>query len=459
MTDVSQKSMSAQAEDLGVIDALLFRRVSPVSWAHLGGFGRGRGWAGIVDVDDADEPMLATIPAGTDQVHRFDHAEAARVLGPYYARSGALVQVGYDVVVVLGNPAGPIAEGATDEGLRELAGLVDRDAEEVTPSKRLGDELEILHAVRAVITSPIDTLSSTMTHILQVTIESLSCELGVLRSGTGFVTVVDAASAIHAQTPGLGAALDQLEALCVHGTLRLQEIASGSSLLLPQLDPRIRSLLALPIAEPLGGTLVVAHTSSGPRGFTTLCQRLGEQLVDTASVIGYTAALRDDLRRLADQQRQAARTDSLTGLGNRLLWEEAVTAAQAELDAGTAMTVITLDLDGLKAVNDGFGHDAGDDLLRRCADVLRAHCREGDVAVRLGGDEFALLLPLSAERAQERLTALTQRLSHPSCDQVHVAASLGAATARPGQRLRDALRAADTAMYTRKRARVSRPPR
>ena len=60
--------------------------------------------------------------------------------------------------------------------------------------------------------------------------------------------------------------------------------------------------------------------------------------------------------------------------------------------------MITLDVDGLKHINDTCGHQAGDQLLRRCAELLSEHSRDGDVLVRLGGDEFALLLPVGAAR-------------------------------------------------------------
>jgi diguanylate cyclase (GGDEF)-like protein/PAS domain S-box-containing protein len=102
------------------------------------------------------------------------------------------------------------------------------------------------------------------------------------------------------------------------------------------------------------------------------------------------SARRDEARRLAWQ----ARHDSLTGLLNRRAFEQ-VLAQRYEAFAfqGVGSALVLLDLDHFKRVNDEGGHDAGDEMLKQVADVLRANIREADYAVRLGGDEFALILP------------------------------------------------------------------
>ncbi|MGH3023560.1 MAG: diguanylate cyclase [Gaiellaceae bacterium] len=116
----------------------------------------------------------------------------------------------------------------------------------------------------------------------------------------------------------------------------------------------------------------------------------------------------------AELQESAAR-DKLTGLYNRRLFEEQFEAAVARsLRAGEDLTLLVVDLDGLKRINDLGGHGAGDVALRALADALRATIRATDVACRLGGDEFAVILPGSnpedavkvAERAQDALAEI-----------------------------------------------------
>jgi diguanylate cyclase (GGDEF)-like protein len=118
----------------------------------------------------------------------------------------------------------------------------------------------------------------------------------------------------------------------------------------------------------------------------------------------------------AELQETAAR-DKLTGLYNRRLFEEQFEAAVARsLRTSEYLSLLIVDLDGLKRINDVSGHVAGDQALRTLADALRATIRSTDVACRLGGDEFGVILPGSsaedavkvAERAQETLAQIGQ---------------------------------------------------
>ena len=164
----------------------------------------------------------------------------------------------------------------------------------------------------------------------------------------------------------------------------------------------------------------------------------------------------DDLR--AELERLAT-VDSLTELANaRSLHGEAeVVIARAER-SGEPVGVALLDLDRFKAVNDRFGHAAGDAVLAHVAGVLRSEARTGDVAARLGGEEFVLLLPDTdpggARQVAERLVgALRCAVVPVEGGEVTVTASIGVAAWAPGEGdLAPALRRADRAMYRAKGA-------
>lgn len=107
------------------------------------------------------------------------------------------------------------------------------------------------------------------------------------------------------------------------------------------------------------------------------------------------------LRQTLAREALLAREDTLTRLANRRAFHELGRAALAlaRRQEGSPVTAVFIDLDRFKQVNDEHGHDTGDAVLRRVAEVFRGHVRAGDIAGRLGGDEFALLLPGMDDRA------------------------------------------------------------
>ena len=136
--------------------------------------------------------------------------------------------------------------------------------------------------------------------------------------------------------------------------------------------------------------------------------------------LGVLLALRARLERERDAMRRFALRDPLTGLANRRALDERLGYEIARHTRhGEAFTVLALDLDGFKAVNDRFGHDAGDELLCDAAAALIGAVRAQDTVVRLGGDEFCVLAPqtgaASAEhlvlRVRESLAGVTAGLS------------------------------------------------
>ena len=125
-----------------------------------------------------------------------------------------------------------------------------------------------------------------------------------------------------------------------------------------------------------------------------------------------TAELEESRARLAHE----AQHDHLTGLPNRILLEERLERAVAAATRyGRRLAVLFLDLDGFKDVNDAFGHNAGDEVLREVAQRLRTTLRSSDTAARLGGDEFVVLMPdvLRPDGAEEVAKALLGAIARP----------------------------------------------
>lgn len=159
---------------------------------------------------------------------------------------------------------------------------------------------------------------------------------------------------------------------------------------------------------------------------------------------------RSRLQRRLDDAENAALSDPLTGLGNRRAFDRALEREEARCARfGDLAGVVVLDLDGLKGVNDTWGHQAGDELIRTAAAVIRSTLRTSDLAFRTGGDEFALLLP---GIDQEGLDTLCERLAERLAVD-GVSASVGASVRKPAGNLHAVARAADALMYERKRAR------
>ncbi len=181
------------------------------------------------------------------------------------------------------------------------------------------------------------------------------------------------------------------------------------------------------------------------------------RLADDA-VHGIVINARDvgERKALLDQLAHQAFHDPLTGLANRALFYDRVAhALELGQREGRTVTVLFLDLDGFKQINDGMGHAEGDHLLRLIAGRLRASARATDTVARLGGDEFAVLIedtsvPRSTERLIERIR---EQMAFPftlAGVETYVSASVGSASAIGGE-VDEILRHADIAMYAAKR--------
>jgi len=200
-----------------------------------------------------------------------------------------------------------------------------------------------------------------------------------------------------------------------------------------------------------GGSLGVLVFEHGARRGSRIERRL---LAIVERFASHTAlALRNAF--LLAKVQQAASTDALTGIANRRSFEEALDREIARSTrTGEPVSLVMVDLDHFKTLNDTYGHQMGDEVLRAVAQVLREHCREMDIAARYGGEEFTIILPnCKAEEALASATRLWSRVGEHSHLTVPLTVSAGVATfpdhARTGQ---DLIFAADQALYEAKHA-------
>ena len=205
--------------------------------------------------------------------------------------------------------------------------------------------------------------------------------------------------------------------------------------------------------ERIEEEIEMASADGGKRTLIVSAQPLLDLMADT---VGVVASYKDitDRKQIEEELRRLATTDPLTGAFNR---RQFMQRAQEEIDRSkrynTPLTLLMLDIDRFKTVNDTFGHDAGDDVLKilvkKSLDLLRG----SDVFCRLGGEEFAAILThtapeqgaLAAERLREALKALTVNTANGS---VRFTVSIGVASLiESGLSLEQIMKNADNALY------------
>ena len=238
-------------------------------------------------------------------------------------------------------------------------------------------------------------------------------------------------------------------------TLRL------ASLLLRRmrLDPALRGVYGLNLLVLLTvDLLVVPRTQALMTGaFTSALTLDAENLMYYAGAvvlsIGGTAAFwllhddrrRQDMQRLNDELTSQLRLDALTGLLNRRGFYELFMEWSERQQPGT---LLVMDVNHFKALNDGFGHAAGDQFLVDLAGVIRSVLVEGDLAARLGGDEFAVLLV--GEGRADRSRRVREVTGNGEVRVLACSVSVGETDVAAGESLDMALRRADAGMYEQK---------
>jgi diguanylate cyclase (GGDEF)-like protein/PAS domain S-box-containing protein len=270
-------------------------------------------------------------------------------------------------------------------------------------------------------------------------------------------TVVDPAGRIRYQSPAIESVL---------GYPADKLLGTGMEALLhPDDQQAFHELLGKSRSRPSAS--VVAELRMRPHAAPQAVRRFEltiTNLLGDPTVGGLVLNYRDITERALYQEQltQQAFQDTLTGLPNRARLLERLGFALGQ--RGTSVGLLFVDLDGFKQVNDTFGHDAGDELLRQVSKRFSECVREGDVLARLGGDEFIALLPGAgdddAALVAQRLAACLTEPFVLAQGTVTVDASIGVATRTAGQSTPEQLlREADAAMYRAKvaaRATVAR---
>jgi len=196
----------------------------------------------------------------------------------------------------------------------------------------------------------------------------------------------------------------------------------------------------------LFGTLCAIHPSPQPESITTDLP-LVELLAAMLSRLLQTELRASEATRRAERSQNEAETDAMTGLYNRRGWNRLLDAEDARCRRyGHPASILAIDLNGLKAVNDSQGHPAGDELILRAGRAIKEALQDSEVAARVGGDEYAVLGP---EYSLAESGLLLKRI-RGALDCAKVSASLGLAIRVPPQGLEDTWQSADQAMYSEK---------
>jgi two-component system, cell cycle response regulator len=222
---------------------------------------------------------------------------------------------------------------------------------------------------------------------------------------------------------------------------------------------RMRNLPILLLAEPEDNARLLRGLEIGINDYLVRPVDKNEMLARVRTQIRkkrYGERLRDNVQMSIEM----AVTDALTGLHNRRYMETHLAALVEQAAArGKPLTVLVLDIDHFKAINDTYGHDAGDDVLREFATRVRKSIRGIDLACRYGGEEFVIVMPetdmvvasMVAERLRRRIATEPFPMRQPS-KSIEVTISIGLADlGAPDETVATILKRADQALYRAKR--------
>jgi diguanylate cyclase (GGDEF)-like protein len=434
-------ALAEAAASVGAPDVFVFRRVTAERFVHVGGLGCGEIWAGNVDLIPAKDPR-AREAITSRSIVMVAADEPVQIFGPYYHRTAVFVPLSPDVLVVLGGVDADRLDVSGRSAFEAAAEHAAAAVAQISPAKRLADELELLHAVQSLAQISGVRLEEVVRHVAESAIVALSCDLGLV-----YIAELDALQLAEHESLGVDpeAFLPAMRAFFAEADslpICVQDAATDPPPA-PLLECGVTSHYVLPVGEPVIGVLALMHTRARPRGFTLLCREVGVRLAEAAEPLLLSALKFYELECQLDLVGRDARIDPLTKLPNRRAWEEAL--ASVEGPAG----IVVIDVDQLKTVNDERGHHVGDEYLQAVGAAMASSIREGDLLARVGGDEFAVLLPDADEGGSRKVARRLHRalLDHEGFAGYPLAASVGYAASPPAPTLGEAWRVADQAMY------------
>jgi diguanylate cyclase (GGDEF)-like protein len=231
--------------------------------------------------------------------------------------------------------------------------------------------------------------------------------------------------------------------------------------LISTMSDRLRFFLFLPGSWAQAGpfrllSLLLAPRSLAAIVFLSYVYAIQQQL----QIRKIRRQLSDQLTALGQMEAQANETykmavlDPLTGLHNRRSGQQRLREEMSRAERyGCSLIVLLFDLDGLKQINDQFGHPAGDQIIRCFAECLQKSIRGSDLAARLGGDEFLVLLPeCTVDEMQHVLGRLYSMRIDRGRGETLPAFSAGWSVYCPGESIEELMMRADAALYVNKRA-------
>lgn len=246
-----------------------------------------------------------------------------------------------------------------------------------------------------------------------------------------------------------GAGLDRKKVTVQLASEVQKRVAGRKAQPAPAVDEHLRAMQAL-LEDP------AVHENPLAEHLKGFSQKYGKLLLRLNKILVISDAYQAQLQEMNMTLEKATRTDLLTGIANRQdILEKMETELNRSQRHGSVFSVLLLDIDNYKLVNDNHGHDAGDMVLVEVAANLHRNVRKEDTCARWGGDEFLILLPetdaASAEVVGQKLLAEVRGYEYRYRDTaIHITFSAGVATFAPGLTIDDCIRDADRSMYAAK---------